>query len=269
MITRVDRVIATVLPLTINKPQEAYTTMKSIIFALVLTLLYSGVGAAKSQADIITDGFTPDTAAYSARQILDVDPGSSSGIYWLDEQMGLGSPFEAYADMTSFGGGWTLGIVSLDSSPVSSFGITANTGTVSSPFVTSHTRNIDYLGVSQDAEFRYWIQQSGSTIFDGTYFGRFSDATPTFTTTTDTFGLNGQIDPSFDFHRPDRNYDVSVLIRESSTPAPRATAVPEPSSLILIACSIVPAWIARRRRNSNLGKRQNQAMHPIREVGPF
>ena len=88
-------------------------------------------------AATLVDGSTSELAAYSARQILTNGFAIGDGIYWMDEDMGLGSPFQAYADMTMGGGGWTLGVVSLDSNPAASITISAQTGTASPPFGAS------------------------------------------------------------------------------------------------------------------------------------
>ena len=137
-----------------------------------------------------------------------------------------------FADMSGFGGGWTLGILSLDAAPVLSFGIFSNSGIAS--LVDSHTRRVSSLAESRDAEIRYEVSNGSGLVFQGIYTGRFSDATPVFSTTIDTLGLNGSLDSSFDFHRSDRNYDVSVFVRELTTPTP----VPEPSTALLVALGL-------------------------------
>ncbi|MCG6942824.1 MAG: PEP-CTERM sorting domain-containing protein [Thiohalocapsa sp.] len=219
--------------------------MKRNLPILSLTLILS-LGGTSASATLV-DGSTENLAAYSAKQLLENALAFSDGMYWMDEQMGLGFPFVACADMTTDGGGWTLGIVSLDADPLASFSILANTGTVSAPFGSSYSRAVSYLGLEQDAEFHYLIRSGGTTIFDGIYSGRFDDSTPTFTTSIDTFGLNGVLDSTYDFHRADRNYDVAVLLRESSTPTPRDVVAntPEPETILLLAVGLIGAAAQR------------------------
>ena len=48
-------------------------------------------------------GLTPETAATTCQEILDVSPSAENGTYWID--MGMGAPVETFCDMD--GGGWT------------------------------------------------------------------------------------------------------------------------------------------------------------------
>lgn len=214
---------------------------------ICIILVIMAIAPFANAATTYVDGSSSELAWYSPRFTQDSSGFVPSGIYWYDEQQGLGSPFQAYQDGGLDGGSYTLGVVSLDASPSPTISISANTGTVSAPFGSSHTRDIAYLGLDQDADIFYEVRSGGSTIFQGSYFGRFDDVTPSFTTIfTDSAGLNGQLDSSFDFHRPDRNYDVSIFVRESNTASPRA--VPEPSSALLLAFSCLNLALRRSRR---------------------
>jgi len=165
------------------------------------------------------DGQSPATAALSAKHIAALSPVSPTGFYWMDpDGPSAANAVQMFADMDTNGGGWTLAIVSLDASPVAAFAINQNTGSVS--LAASHTRKVDNLAELRDAQIRYVVSGSGGTVFDGTYLGRFSDATPAFALSIDTLGLNGQLDASFDFHAPSSDFDVAVYVREVVTPDP-------------------------------------------------
>ena len=59
----------------------------------------------------VMDGQSSETAGFSALQILNDGYSVGDGIYWLDpDGPGGADPFQAYADMTRDGGGWTLGL---------------------------------------------------------------------------------------------------------------------------------------------------------------
>lgn len=56
-----------------------------------------------------SDGLSEATAGTSAWQIKRDFPNSTDGLYWVqNSNINSGLPFQIYADMTGYGGGWTL-----------------------------------------------------------------------------------------------------------------------------------------------------------------
>lgn len=95
-------------------------------------------------------------AAFSAAHIRSVDPSAPSGVYWIDPDGGdPANAFQAYADMTTDGGGWTLGINSLYGNEASTNDLTQNTGAVS--LNSAHSRNLQALAINRTAQIRHEI----------------------------------------------------------------------------------------------------------------
>ena len=80
---------------------------KKSLCASVLAVAVGSVSPTAMAAPF--DGASAATAGLSAAQILRDNPGSVSGVYWIDaDGSGAGAASQFYADMTTNGGGWTL-----------------------------------------------------------------------------------------------------------------------------------------------------------------
>jgi len=131
-----------------------------------------------------TPGLTSSDPALDCQEILDVDSGAASGVYWLDPDgdTDTSDAFEVYCDMDSYGGGWAY-IYWVDAEYFD--GTHANeTTTSSSPPTTINTEQDiwnagDDLTISEllfgcttqnDAGFYYWYYTDTSpyTWFAGT-----------------------------------------------------------------------------------------------------
>lgn len=121
-------------------------------------------------------GSSSADAAYSAKQILLANPAAASGNYWLDtDGEGGADAFEAYADMTTFGGGWTLGLHSVYGSKAPSNDMTDTLGTFSP--ATGYTRDVTDLAITNTADIRHRMtDRNGTVVFDGFYTGKYHDA---------------------------------------------------------------------------------------------
>ena len=147
------------------------------LFAGVLAagLLAAGllaVGSAR-EAGAVPLGSSMSNPAFSAKQIQQANPGALDGLYWIDPNGG--SPADAFqivADMTTAGGGWTLGVNGLFNSPARSTDITANSGTVGPN--SGHNRDLSQLAIAQDAQIRHrLVEANGNVLLDAFYTGNY------------------------------------------------------------------------------------------------
>lgn len=162
-------------------------TCVSIIAGICLFLSFQAMAGplGTSQAD----------AAYSAKQIL-LAGGSADGNYWIDPNGGsTGDAFMVYADQSTAGGGWMLGLHSLDADPSATTDMVSNTGTVG--LSTSQTRDMSEYAVGKSAEIRHVLANlQGTVIFDGFYTG---DYHGNFANTLDWTVLTGDAN-IFSYH---------------------------------------------------------------------
>ncbi len=148
--------------------------MKKKCVNAVYVSIFSGISIilCASQAYAVPfDGLSAASAGISAKQILNDNSASTNGTYWIDpDGSGGDSAFQIYADMTAAGGGWTLGLNSMNTDASSTTDMVSNTGTVG--LNTGHTRNMMNLAINREAEIRHrFIDTGGNVLFDGYYSG--------------------------------------------------------------------------------------------------
>ncbi len=120
-------------------------------------------------------GSSSSDPTISAKHLQSIAPGSSNGFYWFDpDGPGVGTVFQTFADMTTAGGGWMMGLHSIAGSESPSTDITSNLGAAS--LLNGFTRDLSVLAVTAQAQIRHRVTAtSGAVLFDGYYTGKYHD----------------------------------------------------------------------------------------------
>ncbi len=202
-----------------------------ILTAISLILSLTSIKAEASSLTLI--GNAPTYPGYSAKDIRISNPTAATGVYWIDPDLvGGNSPFSVFADMTSQGGGWTLGH---DKANIL-------------PDLDAQSSAINILAVNQTAQIRF-VSSGLDAFFTGNYNqilpGSFGGAFG-WTVVSGNASLLTNL-----FNRPWGSIDFSqysVYLRENNTthyPEP----VPVPATFWLFGSGLIGLLGFKRRVN--------------------
>ena len=200
---------------------SVFATFKKLIFILGATLLATTSSLA---ATIGTEAGSP---GFSAADILNQNPLSADGLYWIDPDLPGGEDsFQIYADMTSYGGGWSM----------------YNCASCGAPTLFGHNAAINILASDPNTQMRF----VGST-FDAYYLGTVGN---TLAGEGDWVIAHGESSLELaalygaSWGISSSSYDV--YIREASTTA--YPAVPIPAAVWLFGSALAGlGWLRRKQ----------------------
>ena len=172
--------------------------MRNLLIATVLSVVVGVCGSA-AQANI---GDLASNPGISAKHILEAGASVGDGYYWLDPNGGsTADALLGYCDMSTDGGGWTLGVHSVTGDPSLTTDMVSNTGPPSLRF--GQTRDLSPLAIDQDAELRHVLTDADdSMVFDAKYSGRYHDPMAVWDdwTTIGGYTAGSELESMIDYH---------------------------------------------------------------------
>ncbi|MES9970764.1 MAG: fibrinogen-like YCDxxxxGGGW domain-containing protein [Candidatus Thiodiazotropha sp.] len=183
-----------------------------VLFFVALVGFYDSASAAI--------GTLPTTPGYSAQSILMVNPAAVSGVYWLDtDGINQGNqPMQVFANMDTFGGGWSL----------------ASASTLHNAWPTLTQAGINDLAIAQTADILF---SDTSTGFVGSFHGNYGQSL--LPSEASSWMTNGIINSLLGMPWnaiPFNSYDIYV--RESEPQFYSAT-VPVPAAVWLFSSALI------------------------------